>query len=398
MKKQSQLIMGAAAMIAMLSSCSDGQKPIQAQAQGEGIKVQGVAAYGFAVPNGNVTITDANDSVLYQGITDSAGLYTATVNPQTLAFPLVVQVETDEVDLSAMLPEIPEGEIQVVVNVNPITDVAATDAEEFIAKNPAWTPEQLDSLFQAKVANILGEGLSYQDFASAPDFVAARVDGGADVQPCVADLVLHSISELAARDSVALADWMSKLDSNQAKILEQQKAFQAELAIQIETFHSDLELQQAQWAASVDSMRAAYEAIAPIVAATCSEMVQAQSDDMAQEIIRLEALKAEQPENSADIDSLIAVINDTREMLTTYACQVPDSLPVILPVDSSVVDSLLSAQCEEAKALQLTNLDAQKAAIEQQIAENPGAAAYMQPSLDGVNQIIADSQGLSCEG
>lgn len=227
-----------ATLAMVLASCSsdNGTTPV---AEGD-LSLQGIAATGYAMTGADVAVTDAEGEVLWTGVTNELGAYLGKLDKKSIDMPFSITVTKGEHELEHIVAELPaEGEEpEVVGHVNPITDMGAKAIREFAKELKGLDPVVADSVCQARIEALLGEGVRFQAFARNKNYVAA-VEGDETVIPSSEDMVLHTLGERAGLAGLKLGEYLATQARERARLLSQDAGFQAELALQMKNFGMD---------------------------------------------------------------------------------------------------------------------------------------------------------------
>jgi hypothetical protein len=145
--------------------------------------LSGIAAIGAALDGATVEIIDASGNLvdIPDTLTGSDGAYQVTL-PADVVLPVIVRITPLVGEPLLNVVQEPEaGTTEIVANVNPITnlvaeavlgDVDSTNASDLASSLATVDVTTLDATSDAIVEKVLGSSVSYDSFATDPDFIA----------------------------------------------------------------------------------------------------------------------------------------------------------------------------------------------------------------------------------
>jgi hypothetical protein len=341
-----KIVVATAALGLIFAGCASDQEGTKAST--ETLQVEGIAATGYALVGAVVTITDVNGEVLFSGSTNELGSYLAEVDRAAIDMPLSIQVSKGDEQFENIVVELPDvaGGAALTAHLNPITDLGAQAVRAFAADLKGVSVQFCDSLRQARIEALLGEGVQYAAFAHNEAYVAA-VAGNENVVPSAEDMILHTLGARAGDSGQTLRQFLSTQTQAQAHLLVNDGSFQAELAVQMQNFGMDsTEIQNGLRNAlggdnadsviqQMDQIRNQYQNM-QIPAECLTAAVQAQI----QEVL---SLQAEVQNDSANTELPIRLMTAAQNLQATMAqlqsqCEVPFEMPEI-PGDGEGADN-----------------------------------------------------------
>lgn len=168
-----------------------------------------------------VTLEDASGEVVAEASV-SEGEYEAIVERERVNWPIRVRAEgPDGEETETLIPRPEDAEKQIRAHINAITDILAQMARERLEWEE-MTQAKLDSIHQAHMNALMGEGVDPEEFLSKED--AEELETA----------ILEVIEEMAERRQEARKDFLAKRAELEARLLEKNKEFQTLLAAKIE--------------------------------------------------------------------------------------------------------------------------------------------------------------------
>jgi hypothetical protein len=178
--------------------------------------LSGIAAIGAALDGATVEIIDASGNLvdIPDTLTGSDGAYQVTL-PADVVLPVIVRITPLVGEPLLNVVQEPEaGTTEIVANVNPITnlvaeavlgDVDSTNASDLASSLATVDVTTLDATSDAIVEKVLGSSVSYDSFATDPDFIAN--DGTSSGS--AADAILDTIAKNADDNGLSLNEQLT---------------------------------------------------------------------------------------------------------------------------------------------------------------------------------------------
>jgi hypothetical protein len=201
-------------------NCSEIGNQVETSAN-EMLKIQGVAATGYALTEADVELFNEDGDLVYKGKTSEKGEYLAEIKGENAEKVLRIRVEKglEKLETFVKAPRVSE---RVFAHVNPITEMLFQITMESGWENFELNLEKADQMLK----KLLGSEFDYASFSSNVDFVAA-VEGNLEIIPSIEDMMIHAIGEKARESAMERKNWIHEQIANQAQLMGENAEFRA---------------------------------------------------------------------------------------------------------------------------------------------------------------------------
>jgi hypothetical protein len=227
------------------------------------ITLSGIAAAGYAMTDAEITITDADGDIVFDGKANDRGEYLARLEKTGLEVPLVIRAAKSDLVFEALVMERLESKKEVRAHVNAVTDLIVREARELLREELGENLRGLDGeTLRPRVADLvkelIGERFAYEDFASREDFVPA-LEGRPEVVPTMEDMVLHAMAERARAEEMPIHEWVRLRQQEAAALGDHDPEFQARLMTLAQTYRIAAPEVERRMGADMEALRARFD-------------------------------------------------------------------------------------------------------------------------------------------